>query len=176
MALSGSLSALILLANAVVDPTQIISILAAAVPSDTNLTVKPSTDDYVKAVQYETVASFLRQCETYAVQYDHTVLAAAYEHHMQNKGSNEWNRTSKTGGNDGGRNGGNTGRCQGRIRITLENVKRAKNKSQCKRCGSYGHLYTDQNQDGSLKHGETSSYNPITTDGSGNNTGTDSRK
>ena len=52
VSLSGSIAGLVLLANADVDSSQRISILAAAAPSDSSLTMASSTNDFIKSVTY----------------------------------------------------------------------------------------------------------------------------
>lgn len=63
VALSGAISAVMLLSNAVVDASQRISVLAAAAPRDATLIVSKTTDDFIKSVAYETVSTILRYCD-----------------------------------------------------------------------------------------------------------------
>lgn len=53
------MSALLLLANAKVDSSQRLSILAAASPKDSKLSSTATIDDYVKYVKYESISSVL---------------------------------------------------------------------------------------------------------------------
>lgn len=57
------MAALVLLANANIDSSQRISILAAAEPSKDNLDMKSNTDEFIWSVNYVTIASVLRQCD-----------------------------------------------------------------------------------------------------------------
>lgn len=57
------MSPLVLLANAKVDPSQRISILAAASPKGLTLSATSSIDDYVKEVKFEAIASLILQCD-----------------------------------------------------------------------------------------------------------------
>lgn len=62
--LSSEMGSLIILGNAKVDSDQRISILVAASPKDENISPRSSLEDFMKAVDYETIAAVLRQCET----------------------------------------------------------------------------------------------------------------
>lgn len=58
-----ALTAFMLLANSDINSSQRISVLAAATSQDTNDLDSSSTDDYLKPVKYNAIASVLRQCE-----------------------------------------------------------------------------------------------------------------
>lgn len=57
------MTSLFILGNSNVDSSQRINILAAAAPTYNELTPRSSLDAFVQSVQYETIASVLRQCE-----------------------------------------------------------------------------------------------------------------
>lgn len=51
------------LANSNIDNGQRISVLAASAPDTNDLGNNPTTDDFLKAMKYDSVAAVLRQCE-----------------------------------------------------------------------------------------------------------------
>lgn len=132
------MSALVLLANAKVDSSQRISILAAASPKESILSESSSIDDYVKSVKYEAIASILRQCDRPSGNEDRRNALSSYTAH--NTAHRNFNRG----------------------RMTREQVYEAKLKSRCKRCNKYGHWYGDHEEDGSLKTNALCSDDPIT--------------
>lgn len=151
VAVHDCLSALMLLANADVDSSQRISILAATSPNDKLLNETSTMEDYAQTISYETVATVLRQCEKSISTTPSTAgraLAASSAAPHSSNGSRP--------------NRGN------RVRLTLEQVAEAKRASQCKRCGQFGHWWGDHDESGELKPGSVSSDKPIVTAG-GNN-------
>lgn len=137
-----SLTAFMLLANAGVDSNQRISVLAAATPHETQFTGESTTDDFLKAVSYDTVASVLRQCD-------------------KMRGS-ESTLTQQIAVPAVHANAAASTRPTNRFRQTLTPAQLAdlKSKSQCRKCKMFGHWKSDHNLDGSLKPGVSSKAAP----------------
>lgn len=81
VALSDAMAALLLLANANVHGSQPIEIIAATAPKSTGLSPRSTTEHFVKAVQYELIASVLRQCERAATPTRQTGIKDGYTAH-----------------------------------------------------------------------------------------------
>lgn len=67
--LTDSISALMLLTNAVADSSQPVSTLAAAAPSATLVNRNDSTDKMLQVAKNESVATVLRKCENHRANY-----------------------------------------------------------------------------------------------------------
>lgn len=63
VASSDAMAALLLLPNSNVDGSQRIAILAAVAPKSIGLCPWSSTDEFIEAVKYESIATVLRQCD-----------------------------------------------------------------------------------------------------------------
>ena len=129
-----SLTALMLLANSNVDSGQRISVLAAVSP--TADTENATTDDFLKAISYESVASVLRQCDR------------AKQGDMPSSPSvlNANSSSATTGGHDNRRK-------KGKKTLNPEQLADLKSKTRCHTCRKKGHWSSEHNADGSLKPG-----------------------
>lgn len=127
-ALSETISALMLLANAGVDSAHRNSILAAASPKEASLTTKSSINEFIQAVGYETVSSVLRQCEK-STTLSCLSAGAAYQTVTGSPGINSTGMDTH-----GSSNGRPTP-----VKRTREQIKKMENSSQYKRCGNYSH-------------------------------------
>lgn len=145
--LTDSISALMLLANATVDSSQRVSILAAASLSANLVNPNDSADSMLKLVKYESVASVLRQCDI-----SRTNVVTT--------------RTIATSSANASMRESDTRKSAGRSynKMTGEQVIKAKNTSPCMRCGKYGHWLGDHKDDGSLHKDTPNSSKPIVSD------------
>ena len=113
-----SLMAFMLLANSALDTTQRVSVLAAASPSEVQSSDATTTEDYLKAVSYESVATVLRQCDKSkgeAESLQRTVIANSSASISQLRYRPKRNT------------------------LTPEQLADLKSKSKCHKCGQKGH-------------------------------------
>lgn len=129
-----AMTALMFLANSAIDNNQLISVLAAAAPNESNLGDTPTTDDYLKAVKYESVSSVLRQCDKgkiFEARMSQVSIAAASGHVPTSYGHVK--KPKRT--------------------LNPEQLADLKMRCTCRSCGKKGHWAADNNADGSLKPG-----------------------
>ena len=145
--LSDALVAFALLANADVDNNQRVSVLANGAPRDSALTATSTTNEYLKAVSYDAIASVLRQCDR--------MKNSAEENHVKPLSGNAAHYSKH-------RSNGQ------RPTKTPEEMAKIKGKSKCFICKKFGHWKSDHNEDGTLKPGFKALDNPVTGEGSKN--------
>lgn len=126
-----------MMANANLDAQQKISVLAASSPSDAAISATATTDDFIKAIKYESIASVIRQCEKQSVD---TLNAS----------------TSTTLRRSVFRTRG--------ARRTPQEIEALKQNSQCRKCNQWGHWHSDHFDGGSLKPGTKSRKSKESTD------------
>ena len=128
-----SLTALMLLANSKVDSGQRISVLAAAAPSsDSNA---KTTDDYLKEISYDSVASVLRQCDRTG-NGDQNVSSSAL--HANSVSATTFNTHRKK---------------KGKKKLNPAELADLKTKTECRICHKHGHWACDHHADGTVKPG-----------------------
>lgn len=133
-ALPESISVLMLLANAVVDFSQRVPILAAAPSAAYLVNPTDSVKDMLQLAQYESVATVLLQCDTQRV---HEVPLRTL-------------RSSSVSVPPAHRNEKRSHTPRTFNSMTRDQNDHSKNVSPCKRCRNYRHGNGDQNADGSL--------------------------
>lgn len=141
-----------LLANAIVDSSQPVSILAAASPAANLVGPTDSIDNMLQLVQYESVSSVLRQCDTQraddvplrTIQSSSALVPSAHRNDRRSYKPKIYN-------------------C-----MTHDRISYPKNVSPCRRCGNYEHWYGDHNADGSLPKDAINYPSPINGDKSMN--------
>ena len=124
-----SLTAFLLLANANVDNSQKIAVLAAASPKEAQCEQDATTTAMLSAVTYTSVASVLCQCENKTHNGKNTDLSSLVANSAQTHGIRR------------------------KQRLTPEQLADLKSKSVCHLCNQKGHWKSDHNADGSLKPG-----------------------
>lgn len=128
--LPDALTAFMLLANANVDTSQRISVLAASSPRDTSKDAEFTTESYLNKVHYEAIASVLRQCDRTKGDVDDNSVSAN-------------NATTPV----------SFPRGRKKRNLTPEQLADLKSKSICRECHKKGHWASDHNEDGTLKPG-----------------------
>ena len=158
ISMSEPMAALYLLANANVDASQRVSILASAasnLPTPTestnstaNTSVSMTTDTLVSQVSYEGIASVLRQCDQPRDNRSNlqNPLLSNLAHHQR---FNKYKHRNKQ-------------------HFQLQSIVDKKRNNPCHRCGMYGHWANEHLLDGSLKPGTLSLAEPIKSDKSEN--------
>ena len=128
-----SLKALMLIANASIDNTQRVSVLAAASPTGPDLDSQSTNAEFMKAVSYQSVSSVLRQCnrphDTTISQSNPIISNAATTEHFRGRNINP----------------------RGRPKLSPLQLLNLKSRSQCRTCKKYGHWSGDHNPDGRFK-------------------------
>lgn len=137
--LPDSLMAFMLLANSSIDSSQRISVLAASAPNNEAIGPNPTTDDFLQAVKYDSVAAVLRQCES-GKGWDTKVTELSQL--AEAIAANAITNTNR------------------KKRLTPVQLADLKSKSQCHDCKQYGHWRSDHNEDGTLKPGVISTSQP----------------
>eukprot|EP00178_Gracilaria_changii_P016470 TRINITY_DN4728_c0_g1_i1.p1 TRINITY_DN4728_c0_g1~~TRINITY_DN4728_c0_g1_i1.p1 ORF type:complete len:805 (-),score=91.02 TRINITY_DN4728_c0_g1_i1:529-2943(-) len=127
-----AVTAFTLLANADIDPTQRISVLANSAPTTKDFSDTSTTDDYLKAVSYSSIASVLRQCERSPASLSRSSALSSNAANAQRFSSSHSNTKTK---------------------LTPEQLADLKSLCQCRKCSKYGHWASDHKEDGSLKPG-----------------------
>ena len=126
-----AITAFMLLSNSNIDNTQRVSVLAAT-SNNENIDENATTSDYIKAISYEKVASVLRQCDHGKQEIDPVnTLSANYANTFPSQGQ----------------------RTRVKTRLSPDQLRDLKGKSQCRQCHKYGHWQGDHNDDGSIKNG-----------------------
>lgn len=121
------ITALMLLSNSGCDDSQRVTVLAAASPSNSNLTPQSTNDEFLKAVTYPSVASVIKQCDKSSHDgTENSPLAASSAGTSCYRGPHR----------------GNKERSNHRTHPTR--------KYPCNLCGKYGHCKSSHNEDGSL--------------------------
>lgn len=134
-----------LLANAAVDNSQRVSVLAAAAPNNSNLTNESSNDDFMKSVSYGSVSSVLRQCDkpsSFSSDQRNPVTsnsASTVPQHNKYRRNNDKSERRK---------------------LSPEQLADLKSRSKCHKCSKYGHWSSEHNSDGSLKANAKSTDEP----------------
>eukprot|EP00178_Gracilaria_changii_P001339 TRINITY_DN1187_c0_g1_i12.p1 TRINITY_DN1187_c0_g1~~TRINITY_DN1187_c0_g1_i12.p1 ORF type:complete len:348 (-),score=40.05 TRINITY_DN1187_c0_g1_i12:1053-2096(-) len=138
--LSEAVLAFALLANAYVDATQRISVLANSAPTSSDFKNTSTTNDFLKAVSYSSISSVLRQCER--------APSSAPRSNPLAAGSS--NAVKSTANN----------KTKPKARLTPEQLADLKSRSKCNLGFKFGHWSTDHKEDGSLKNGVNSYDTP----------------
>lgn len=144
-------SALMLLANAKVYTSQRVSILAAVSPSSHHMEESSTFGDVLDLVHHYSVATVVRQC-------DNNVLL------QENHGPTTNTTRHVASGSASVRHGSSNDRQRvndERGGMTEEQMQAAIKTSVCKKCGKYGHWFSDRREDGSLPNDFSSSTAPI---------------
>ena len=151
------ITALMLLANSAIDDNQRVSVMAANAPSNSCLNGQLSSDEFLAAITYNSVASVIRQCER-----------------STPSTSEEYSLTASAGTMNSSNNGQQRGNLN-RSRPSKAEYEALKMKHPCNMCGKYGHWVRDHNSDGTLPHGTKSVENKGTVQGSDQNTTTEEK-
>lgn len=143
IALPDAIKAFLLLSNANVSEVQRVPVLsaaaskaAAAVQNDAS---SSSNDVILSLVEYESVASVIRQCDSKA---DSGPIYSS--HAVQNGNRMSGNRVN-TGNRKPFRNV--------KSKMSRQELRATKLKTRCVKCGKYGHWHNDHAEDGSVKFG-----------------------
>lgn len=147
--ISDAMSALMLLANASVDSSQRVSIIAALSPSSDTVNSSESIDEMPKLVYYASVATVIRQCDKQGVYNTNNRIVSSHAASF-NQTQNANNRRSDYANSPIRRN-----------RTTREHMRSVKYKTTCNQCGRYGNWSGNHRPDGSLPDGVVSSVNQI---------------
>lgn len=134
-----SLTALMLLANASVDNSQRVAVLAAAAPTDSSFTNQSSNDEFMKAVSYSSVSSVLRQCDkpkSNSIE-DHNPISSNSAATFHSSFSNHSSRRDRS-------------YARNKKKLSPDQLADLKSRSRCHKCSKLGHWSTDHNVDGSL--------------------------
>jgi len=154
------MSAFVLLANANVDSSQCIAILAAAAPNDKSLSSKSSLDDFVRSVKYESIATVLRQCDRDSASPSINSHSATPSYPAQQFPANNHNSNSRSSNSQLDSHRSNRSN-KNRNHWTKDKIAKAKASSKCSLCGKFGHWYADHDENGQLKPGHASNETPI---------------
>lgn len=162
-AISDTMSALMLLANASAGAGQRVSILAAASPFSDAVEQTSTTDSMLELVHYDAVATVVRQCDDHFNANNRTLSSDSAAFHRRNRPFHpKRNNSDRT--NDR------------RQRMTPDQIKKANNINCCNKCGKLGLWFGDHHQDGSLPDGVMSSPTPITDEDKSNDGAADDGK
>lgn len=134
-----ALTAFMLLVNASVDSSQRVSVLAAASPADSSVNFTATTDQFLDAFSYSSVASVLRQCEHVKDSNNHassSTFTALTATNAQNGNNQTHTRTGR-----------------GRRTLSPEQLADFKSRSTCHQCHRRGLWHSNHNPDDSLKPG-----------------------
>ena len=120
------ITALMLLSNSAIEDSQRVSVMAAAAPSNQNLSSNSSNDEFLSAITYQSVSSVINQCDKSS----------------QPPVENETLTASSAG----------TTQFRGQYRNnnSRNNSLSPTMKFPCNICGKYGHWKRNHNRDGSL--------------------------
>lgn len=143
IALPPSIAALLLLANAKVCDSQRVPILSAAsAKASTSATADLMNDDLIRLVEYEAIASIIRQCDNGS----RSSSRPSSSVHDSNLSSNTVNTPTSSPSN-------NTisASCHKRT-MNNKQLRLHKLMVRCNDYGKYGHFASDHNADGSIKY------------------------
>lgn len=118
--------------------------LANCAPKDSSFTSDSTTNDFLKAVSYESIASVLRQCDRVLTSNSFSPNSTLSTNVSFASSSLPYNSSGDRGRRE----------LQGRKqRLTPEQIAELNTRTKCHRCGKYGHWTNDHRKDGAIKQG-----------------------